>query len=536
MVKWVYYIYENVIQCKKEENMGRNKEVNKKKLSSRILDGVERVGNALPSPSTLFFGLFLIVIVLSFIFSKLGTTVTYDAIVDGKLEETTVAVKNLISRDGLVHILTSAIGNFTGFFALGTVLTIMLGVGVADGSGLISALMRRVALNTPKALITSVVIFLGIMSNIASSTGYVVLVPLGAILFMAFGRHPIAGLAAAFAGVSGGWSANLLIGSNDPMFAGMATAAAQTLDPEYVVQPVANWYFMFVSTFLLVVVGTYITDKIIEPRLPKYKPEKLSEGETERVTADEKRGMKFAGISVLIYLIVVLILVLPSNGLLRDPETGGILKSPFMNSIIIIMMLLFLIPGIAYGYGAHTLKSEKDIIKLMEKAVSGLSSFIVLIFFAAQFNGAFEYSNMGIVLSVKGATLLQNIGFVGLPLLICFIILTAFINIFIAVDSAKWAMMAPIFVPMFMRLGISPEMTQLAYRIGDSSTNIIAPLMPFFVLTVAFFQKYDKKAGIGSVVSTMLPYSLGFLVSWIVMFIIWYLLGLPIGPGAPIFY
>ena len=506
----------------------------KKKLSARMLDSVEKVGNALPSPSTLFFGLFIIVIVLSFIFNKMGTNVTYDAIIDGKLQETNVAVMNLISREGLIHILTTAIGNFTGFYALGTVMTIMLGVGVADGSGLIGALMRRIAINTPKRYLTSVVIFLGIMSNIASSTGYVVLVPLGAILFMAFGRHPIAGLAAAFAGVSGGWSANLLIGSNDPMFAGMSTAAAQTLNPDYVVQPVANWYFMFVSTFLLVIVGTFITDKIIEPRLPKYIPDKIEEAED--ITADEKRGMRFAGIATLIYIIIVAILVIPSNGLLRHPETGKILVSPFMSSIIIIMMLLFLIPGIAYGYGAKTISSEKDIIKLMEKAIVGLSSFIVLIFFAAQFNAAFEYSKMGIVLSVKGAQALQNIGLVGLPLLILFILLTAFINIFIAVDSAKWAMMAPIFVPMFMRLGISPEMTQLAYRIGDSTTNIIAPLMPFFVLTVAFFQKYDKKAGIGSVVSTMLPYSIGFLISWILLFVVWYLIGLPIGPGAFIHY
>lgn len=505
-----------------------------KRLSARMLDRVEKIGNGLPSPSTLFFGLFILVILLSFIFNKLGTNVTYDAIVDGQLQETNVAVENLISREGLVHILTSAIGNFTGFFALGTVLTIMLGVGVADGSGLISALMRRVALNTPKSLITSVVIFLGIMSNIASSTGYVVLVPLGAILFMAFGRHPIAGLAAAFAGVSGGWSANLLIGSNDPMFAGMSTAAAQTLNPDYVVQPIANWYFMFASTFLLVIVGTFITDKIIEPRLPKYK--EVSSEEAEGITENEKRGMKFATISIIIFIAIVLLLVLPQNGLLRDPETNGILSSPFMSSIIVIMMLLFLIPGIAFGYGAKTIKSEKDIISLMEKSISGLSSFIVLIFFAAQFNSAFEYSNIGIIISVKGAQLLQNIGLIGLPLLVLFMLLTAFINIFIAVDSAKWAMMAPIFVPMFMQLNISPEMTQLAYRIGDSSTNIIAPLMPFFVLTVAFFEKYDEDAGIGSVVSTMLPYSLGFLFSWIIMFSIWYFLGLPIGPGAQIFY
>lgn len=505
-----------------------------KKLSAGILDSVEKIGNGLPSPSTLFFILFLIVIVLSFVFSSLGTNVTYDAIVDGELQETNVEVQNLISREGLVHILTSAIGNFTGFFALGTVLTIMLGVGVADGSGLISALMRRVALNTPKALITSVVIFLGIMSNIASSTGYVVLVPLGAILFMAFGRHPIAGLSAAFAGVSGGWSANLLIGSNDPMFAGMSTAAAQTLNPDYVVQPIGNWYFMFISTFLLVIVGTFITDKIIEPRLPEYKQDTSEEAEV--ITEDEKRGMKFAAIATVIFITIVLGLVLPQNGLLRDPETNGILSSPFMDSIIIIMMLLFLIPGIAFGYGAKTLKNEKDIIELMEKSISGLSSFIVLIFFAAQFTSAFEYSNMGVILSVKGAQLLQSIGLIGLPLLILFIILTAFINIFIAVDSAKWAMMAPIFVPMFMQLGISPEATQLAYRIGDSSTNIIAPLMPFFVLTVAFFQKYDEDAGIGSVVSTMLPYSLGFLSIWIVAIAVWYFLGLPIGPGAGMFY
>lgn len=367
----------------------------------------------------------------------------------------------------------------------------MLGVGVADGSGLIAALMRRVALNTPKALITSVVIFLGIMSNIASSTGYVVLVPLGAILFMAFGRHPIAGLAAAFAGVSGGWSANLLLGSNDPMFAGMSTAAAQTLNPDYVVQPVSNWYFMLASTFLLTIVGTFVTDKIVEPRLPEYKPDVLEEAQS--VTANEKRGLKFAGIAALIFLAIILILVVPKNGLLRNPETNGILASPFMSSIILIMMLLFLVPGIAYGYGAGTLKNEKDIIKLMEKTIAGLSSFIVLIFFAAQFTSAFEYSNMGIIMSIKGAQLLQNIGLVGLPLLIIFILLTAFINIFIAVDSAKWAMMAPIFVPMFMRLNISPEMTQLAYRIGDSSTNIIAPLMPFFVLTVDFFQNMIKR-------------------------------------------
>ena len=397
-----------------------------------------------------------------------------------------------------------------------------------------SALLRKVAASTPKMFVTSVVVFLGIMSNIASSTGYVVLVPLGAVLFMAFGRHPIAGLAAAFAGVSGGWSANLLIGTNDPMFAGMSTQAAQMIDPGYQVLPVCNWYFMVASTFLITAIGTFVTDKIVEPRLAPYVPD-LSEA-VQDIGDNEKRGMRWAGITALVYVVFMAFLVVPENGLLRDPQTHGFLSSPFMSGIIFFMMLLFLLPGIAYGIGAGVIKKDKDIIALMNKTISGLSSFMVLIFFAAQFTACFNYSNLGTIISVSGANFLESVGFTGIPLLVCFILLTAFINIFIAVDSAKWAIMAPIFVPMFMRLGFSPELTQAAYRIGDSSTNIIAPLMPFFVLTVAFFQKYDKKAGIGSVISTMLPYSLSFLMGWIILFVIWYLLGIPLGPGAPLAY
>ena len=372
------------------------------------------------------------------------------------------------------------------------------------------------------------------MSNIASSTGYVVLVPLGAILFMAFGRHPIAGLAAAFAGVSGGWSANLLIATNDPMFAGMSTQAAQTLDPNCTVLPVANWFFMIASTFLITAIGTLVTDKLVEPRLTPYVPD--ASEQVQDIAENEKRGMRFAGITALVYVLFIASLVAPTNGLLRNPETHSFLSSPFMSGIIFFMMLLFLLPGLAYGIGAGSIKNDKDMIALMNKTISGLSSFMVLIFFAAQFTACFNYSNLGTIISVSGADFLKSVGFTGLPLIICFIVLTAFINIFIAVDSAKWAIMAPIFVPMFMRLGLSPELTQCAYRIGDSATNIIAPLMPFFVLTVAFFQKYDKKAGIGSVISTMLPYSICFLLGWLVMFSVWYLLGLPLGPGSPMFY
>mgnify|MGYP005797216647 FL=1 len=502
----------------------------------RALDTVERVGNALPNPATIFLILTIAVIIISAICAGLGVTVTYDYLDSstGVISEQTVAAVSLLAPDSIRHMVTTVVNNFTGFFALGTVFTIMIGVGVADGTGFMSALLRKVAASTPKAMVTAVVVFLGIMSNIASSTGYVVLVPLGAILFMAFGRHPIAGLAAAFAGVSGGWSANLLIGTNDPMFAGMSTQAARMIDPGYTVLPVCNWYFMMASTFLITAIGTFVTDKIVEPRLTPYVPD--SSEIVQDIGDHEKRGMRWAGITALVYIVIMAILVVPENGLLRDPETHGFLSSPFMSGIIFFMMLLFLLPGLAYGVGAGVIKNDKDVVALMNKTISGLSSFMVLIFFAAQFTACFDYSHLGTIISVTGANFLQSVGFTGLPLLVCFIVLTAFINIFIAVDSAKWAIMAPIFVPMFMRLGFSPELTQAAYRIGDSSTNIIAPLMPFFVLTVAFFQKYDKKAGIGSVISTMLPYSLCFLIGWIIFFSIWYLLGLPLGPGSPTFY
>lgn len=508
----------------------------KRSFTLRSLDTIEKVGNALPSPATLFVIFALITMVVSFILAKMGVSVTYEGYdsASGQIMEKTVSVVNLFSADSIRHIVTTIVSNFTGFFALGTVFTIIIGVGVAEGTGLIASLLKRIAEVTPKHAVTAVVVFLGIMSNVASSTGYVVLVPLGAILFLGFGRHPIAGLAAAFAGVSGGWSANLLIGTNDPMFAGMSTQAAQMIDPNYTVLPTANWFFMIASTFMITIIGTYVTDKIIEPRLGEYK---IDESESMKlITEDEKRGMSFAGVSTLVYIVILLLLLLPQNSVLRNPENGKILTSPFMSGIIFFMMLLFLIPGIFYGIGARVIKNDKDVVELMNKAIAGLSSFMVLIFFAAQFTAFFNYSNLGTVISVSGANFLKSIGFVGLPLIISFIVMTALINIFIAVDSAKWAIMAPIFVPMFMRLGLSPELTQVAYRIGDSSTNIIAPLMPFFVLIVAFCQKYDKKSGIGTLISTMLPYSIAFLLGWIALFIVWYVFKLPLGPGSPLFY
>ena len=518
--------------------MAKNTETLEKKSGLvRFLDAIEKAGNAMPNPATLFLILTALIMIISMLCANAGVSVTYETIdtANGNaIVETTVKAVNLLSVDNIRVIVTKIVSNFTSFFALGTVFTIILGVSVADNSGLISCLLRKAAGSVPKAYISAMVVFLGIMSNIASSTGYVVLVPLGAILFMGFGRHPIAGLAAAFAGVSGGWSANLLIGTGDPMFAGITTAAAQMLNPGYSVTPLCNWYFMFASTFVITLVGTFVTDKIVEPRLGKYEGE-IDTTAAQALSDAEKKGMRYAGIAALVYIALILVCLIPTNGLLRS-ATGGVLSSPFMSGIIFFMMLLFLIPGIAFGIGAGTIKSDKDIVDMMTKGIQGLGGFMVLIFFAAQFTSLFTMSNLGTILSFKGADFLRAIGFTGLPLIIAMIILTALVNLLVAVDSAKWVMMAPIFVPMFMNLGFAPELTQVAYRIGDSCTNIIAPTMPFFVLTVSLFQKYDKKAGIGSVVATMLPYTIGFLIGWTILFSIFYMLNLPLGPGATIFY
>lgn len=508
--------------------------MNKKQKNSRFLDSVERIGNRLPDPSFLFILLTLVTIAASAVAAYFNLSVTYEGVntETGTIETITTSVNNLLSVDGFHYMVTSVIDNFTGFFPLGTVFTIIIGVSVMEGTGMLSVLLKRVVSKTPKAFISAMVVFLGIMSNIASSTGYVVLLPLGGLIFLASRRHPIAGLAAAYAGVSGGWTANLLIGANDPLYAGISTQAANILDPNYIVHATGNWFFMVASTFLVVALGTYITDKIVEPKLPTYTFS--SKDTVEEVTQKERRGLRFAGITFLIYLVSLSILTLPANGLLRNPETGELLNSPFMSGIILFMMLLFLLPGIAYGIGEGSIKSSHDVAKLMSDGISGIANFLVLIFWAAQFTAFFGYSNLGTILSVNGAQLLTNIGLTGLPLLLLFILLTALLNVIMPVDTAKWALMAPIFIPMFLQVGLSPEVTQVAYRIGDSTTNIVTPLMPFFPMIIAYFQKYDEDAGIGSVVSTMLPYSGAFLIGWILLIAIWYLLGLPVGPGAPI--
>jgi len=505
--------------------------VEKKGLFMRALDKIEIVGNKLPHPITLFFIFAGLVVILSAIFSFIGLSVEDPASETGRTE-----VFNLLSKEGIQYMFESAVTNFTGFAPLGTVLVTMLGIGIAERSGLISAALRGLVTSVPKQLITAALVFGGIMSSMAADAGYVVLTPLGAVLFAGMGRHPLAGLAAAFAGVSGGFSANLLLTSLDPLLGGLTIEAAKTIDPAYAegMNYAMNYYFMIVSVILLTIVGTIVTEKIIEPRLGKYKGE--VEGDVNVLSAIEKKGLWGAFISIIITTIGLVLLAIPNFGPLGGETT--FIESPFLKTLVPVLLIFFLIPGLVYGIITKNIKSDKDVANQMSDTMATMGMYIVLAFAAGQFIGYFNHSNIGRVLALSGADFLQSLGLKDAPiiLVLAFILVTGFINLFIGSASAKWAIMAPVFVPMMMQLGISPEFTQVTYRIADSTTNIISPLMPYFAIVIAFAQKYDKKVGIGTLISTMLPYSIIFTLVWVIMLIVWMLTGMDLGPNAPIYY
>lgn len=494
----------------------------------RFLSVIEKIGNALPHPATLFAGFAAFVVLLSWVVAQFDLSVIHPG--TGEI----VKPVNLVSAHGLHLILEKMVVNFTSFAPLGTVLVALLGIGIAEGSGLIGTVLRKIVLASPKRLLTFVIVFAGVMSNTASEVGYVLLVPLAAVIFLAAGRHPLAGLAAAFAGVSGGYSANLLLGTIDPLLAGLSEEAARIIDPAYVVNPAANYYFMFASTFVISILGTWVTERVVVPRLGTYtgseKPEEIRE-----LNKEEKKGLNWSLVVLVLSIAFMLGGLIPENGYLRNPETGEILKSPFMSGIVAFIFLIAALSGIAYGVGAGTFKSDNDVMKGMAKSMETLGSYIVLVFFAAQFVAYFNWTNLGLIFAIKGAEVLKASGMNDIALMTSFILVSATINLIMGSASAKWAIMAPVFIPMFMLLGYTPEFTQCAYRIGDSVTNIISPMMSYFALIVAFIQRYDKQAGIGTVISTMLPYSIVFLIGWMLLFGVWVALGLPIGPGSEIF-
>ncbi|MGM9988739.1 MAG: AbgT family transporter [Bacillaceae bacterium] len=495
----------------------------------RVLDKIERNGNKLPDPVTLFVILSALIMVVSFALAKMGVSIV-DPVNDGQLLE----VNNLLSKEGIAWIFESAVTNFTGFAPLGTVLVVMLGIGLAERSGLIGTSLRGLVTSVPSSFVTVTVVFAGVMSSMASDAGYVILTPLGAVVFAAMGRHPLAGLAAAFAGVSGGYSANLLLTSLDPMLGEMTISAASVVDPEYAagMSSAMNYFFMIASVFLVTIVGTFITTKVVEPRLGTYKGE--FKEEVTHLTKLEKKGLWAALVAFIVSCLAMALLVIPEWGPLRGE--GEIVNSPFFKSLVPVMLIVFLIPGLVYGIVTKQIKSDKDVTAKLNETMASMGSYIVLAFAAAQFVAYFNYTNLGRILAIKGAEIIENLGIGGFGLIVAFILISGFINLFIGSASAKWAIMAPVFVPIMMSLGYSPELTQVVYRIADSTTNIISPLLPYFAIIIAFAQKYDKKAGIGTLLSMMLPYSIAFTIAWVILLGAWMLIGLPLGPGAPIFY
>ncbi len=503
----------------------------------RFLAIVERGGNALPHPATLFAILAVLVILASWVASQMGVSVRHPA--TGEI----VQPVNLLSIDGLHRILTGLVNNFTSFAPLGTVLVALIGIGVAEHSGLIGSALRLLVLSAPRAMLTPIVVFAGVMSNMASEIGYVLLVPLAGLIFQAAGRHPILGMAAAFAGVSGGYSANLLIGTIDPLLAGLSQEAARIIEPDYTVSPLANWYFMIVSTPVITLLGWLVTEKVVARRFPDAPTQTADDGDpmSQRLGPAEKRGLWYAVVAIIAVTALIVWSALPPGslpgaGFLRNSTTGDLLTSPLLRGVVAIIFLYGVIAGLAYGIGAGTIRNDGDVIKGMSQSMSTLGAYLVLVFFAAQFVAFFNWTQLGLVFAVNGAEALSALRLPAVPLFICFILLTATVNLFMGSASAKWALMAPVFVPMFMLLGYSPELTQTAYRVGDSVTNIISPMMSYFALIIAFFQRYEPRAGIGTLIAVMLPYSMTFLVGWSLLFAIWLAFGLPTGPGAPLDY
>lgn len=443
-------------------------------------------------------------------------------------------IVNLLSRDGIHRILLDMVDSYTGFAPLGIVMVAMLGIGIAESSGLIKAAINALLIKAPPKMITFMVVFTAILSNVASDIGYLLIIPLGGVIFHALGRHPIAGISAAFAGVSGGFSANLFIGTIDPLLAGLSTEAAHIIDPDYYVMPTANYYFMAVSTIVISLTATWVSRVWIEPRLGTYHGNVPRE-EVGQLSSVEKKGLIRALILFLAWCAVFLAGLIPENGFFRGDD-NTILHTPLLRGFIAVLLLVAGTCGIVYGYTVGTFKKHGDVISGMNDSFRGLTSFLVLVFFAAQFVAWFRWSNLGLLLAVNGASWLQSINIGLIPLVILFILFSAFINMFMGSASAKWAIMGPVFIPIFMLLGYSPELSQVVYRIGDSVTNIISPMMSFFALIIVYYQKYDPKAGVGTLMASMMPYSIAFFVVWALMMIVWILLGLPLGPEAPLYY
>jgi aminobenzoyl-glutamate transport protein len=527
-----------------------------KNLMQRFLDVVEKVGNKVPHPAIIFLILIALVVLLSAVLELTGARVSYQVIVphthqlaagagpndtgtsvayqtiDEKkytIETRTVAARSLLTGDGIRFIYSSLIPSFMAFTAVGLMIVALVGAGVAEESGLVKALIRKLVLVSPRWALIYILSFVGIVSSIAADAGYLVLIPLGGVAFLSIGRHPLAGLALGFAAVAGAFTVNMLIKPLDAVLVEFTNDAIRLVDANRTIGLTSNLWFSIASVLFLTFIVAFITERIIEPRLGEYQGEKPAE-EGGKLSADEARGLRYAVLGLAAVLVLFALLTLPSWAPLRNPDTGELIgNSPFMNGLIALIMVVFLVTGTAYGFGAKTMKSATDVIKAIEKSLSGMGGLIFLFLIISQFVAYFNYSNMGTILALKMSDGLKAANIGPFWLLIGFIFVVLIIDLLITGAIAKWAIFAPIFVPLLVKLGVDPEAVLAAYRVGDSPMNAITPLNAYFALVVGFAQRYDKSAGVGTVVSLMLPYVAIMTVLWTVLFAAWYLLGLPWG-------
>ncbi len=494
---------------------------------ARALDAIERIGNRLPDPISIFVILAVAVLIASWLTARLGVTAIHPK--DGSL----IVPVDLLTRDGMRRVFTEAVRNFVNFAPLGIVLVAMIGVGVAERTGLIMVSLRTFMASMPRTLLTATVIFSGMLAHLAADAGIIILPPIGALLFAAAGRHPLVGLAAAFAGVGGAFSANVLPSPLDVLLIGFtqeATTASKLL-PGYEPQVLGNYFFLAVTAPVLTIVGTWVTHKFVEPRFPAWKP--TEEHRLADLTPEERRGLGAAGIATLVTLAIFLALVVPPWAPLRGPGATTVTQlKPFFDSIVVLIMILFLVPGLAYGVAAGKIRGDKDVARMTGESLGTMGTYIVLAFAAGQFVAYFNWSNLGAIVAISGASFLKHLGLTDGPLLVGLIVFSGSLDFFITSASAKWAMMAPVFVPMFALLGFTPECTQVVFRIGASVVNIITPCFPYLPIIIAAARRYEPKAGVGTLISLMLPYSIAFAIFWTALLLVFYGLNWPIGPGV----
>ena len=498
---------------------------------TRFLNGVEWVGNKLPDPAVLFFMMCVLLAVMTWVISWFNVSVKHPG--NGH----TIHIKSIISTDGIAMIMNDAIKNFSEFPALGLVLAVMIGIGAAEKSGYFDKLLISVVNHASKKLILPTIIFIGIMGSIAGDATTVILPPLAAMLFIKIGYHPIAGLAMAYASSLGGFGANLIIGMQDALVYAFTNPATKIVTDKVNTNVAMNWYFIAASVFMLIPTLYFTTTKLVIPHLGKYDDSKAELDDTDQpsstVTPIEQRALRWANISFIVLVVALIICAIPEGSWLRNPKTGSLIdNSPLINGVGLVILVIFLIPGVIYGVLSKQIKTTKDLGKMISDSLATMSSFILIVFFAAQLLAFLKWSNLGVIVAVKGANLLQ--GQHGIVLIIGILILSGLVNMVIGSASAKWGILAPIFVPMMLLIGFHPAFTQMIYRVGDSITNPITPMMPYMPLLLTYAQKYDKNMKLGSLLSSLMPYTIVLSIVWTLFLIIWYLLGIPVGPGGPI--